>query len=580
MFRTVILCLLFSFTVPVFALPEKAAAADGKILDATIDRYMEEAAKWEPRIKAAAKKMFWILATVSMVFTFAFMFARGNVGLGDFFGEFLRFIVTVGFFYWLLDNGSAIAKAVIKSFGQLGLEASSTYQADLSPSNLISFGLQLIGGACLTFGEQDYATSVVVLLLALAIALLFGVIAAMMVQLLCTAWVLVYAGTVVLGFGGGRWTQDIAVNYFKTVLGLALQTFTFCLLVGIGQETVEGLISRAQQAKNVVVKGYVYDSTVSTTSMTIQEGCVILLFTLILFMLVKTVPNMVAGIISGSSSGGISLGGGGSAVAGAAALASGGAMVAAQMAGAGLALNSAYQQTKENKEQGRGMFEGVGGPKPLDMAAKGGGLAGAMSSGLRSAGDFMANLAAGTGGSAKESLQRTTMGGAVSANIDADRQANMAAHEAAQADKDGGGGSDDGGGAGGAVAVSDGGGDGGGGGSISSGAVDAGSADLGGAMGGGESGTAQGAGGSSGLSKPGYGSSDRGTSLSKPGYRSADSGPGFSKPGYGSSEGGTSLPKSGYGGNDAGSGMSKADKEWQAALDGYDPSTAGMPDSE
>ena len=566
MFRSVILCLLFAFIVPVCVVPERAAAADGKILDATIDRYMNEAAKWEPRIKAAATKMFWILATISMVFTFAFMFAKGNVGLGDFFGEFLRFIVTVGFFFWLLNNGSEIAKAVIKSFGQLGMEASSTYQSDLSPSNLISFALELIGRACSTFGEQDIATSVVALLLSIAIAVLFGIIAAMMVQLLCTAWVLVYAGTVVLGFGGGRWTQDIAINYFKTVLGLAIQTFTFCLLVGIGQQQVENLITDSQQVKTVLVKGYVYNSNVATTAMTITEGCVILLFTVILFMLVKTVPNMVAGIISGSSTGGISLGGGSSAVAGAAALASGGAMIAAQMAGGAMALNSAYQQTKENKEMGAGLFSG---------ASSGGGLSGAMSSGLRSAGDFMANLASGVGSSAKESIQQSTSGGAVSANIDADRQANMAAHEAAKAEGEGGGG--DGGdndGSGGAMASSDGGGDGGG--TIAPGAADNGATSLGG----GESGSPQSDGGSSGLSKPGYGSSDGGTSLSKPGYGSGDRGSGLSKPGYGSSEGGTSLSKPGYGSGDGGSSLSKADREWQAALDSYDQSKTGLPDSD
>ena len=516
MVRAILFCVLVSLAVPAVVAPARAAAAE-KILDATIDRYMDEAAKWEPRIKAAAKTMFWILATISMVFTFAFMFARGNVGLGDFFGEFLRFIVTVGFFYWLLGNGSEIAKAVIKSFGQLGMEASSTYQSDLSPSNLVSFALELIGRACSTFGEQDIATSVVALLLSIAIAVLFGIIAAMMVQLLCTAWVLVYAGTVVLGFGGGRWTQDIAINSFKTVLGLAIQTFTFCLLVGIGQQQVENLIANSQQVKTVLVKGYVYDSNVSTTAMTITEGCVILLFTVILFMLVKTVPQMVAGIISGSSTGGISLGGGsGAAVAGAAALASGGAMVAAQMAGAGLALNSAYQQTKENKEMGAGLFSG---------ASSGGGLAGAMSSGLRSAGDFMANLASGAGGSAKESLQQSTAGGAVSANIDADRQATKAEHEAAQAESAAGGGD------GGAAAAS--------GGADGDGSIASGSGDsVATALGGGESGSSEGESGSSGLSKPGYGS------------------------------------------NEGGSSMSKADRDWQAALDSYNPGKVGLPDSE
>ncbi|MDR1744514.1 MAG: P-type conjugative transfer protein TrbL [Planctomycetota bacterium] len=503
MVRAILLCLLFSFVVPVFVLPERAAAADAKILDAAIDRYMDAAEQWEPRIKQAARKMFWLLATVSMVFTFAFMFARGNVGLGDFFGEFLRFVVTVGFFYWLLDNGSAIARSVIQSFGQLGLEASSTYQADLSPSNLISFALELIGRACSTFGEQDYATSIVALLLSIAVAVLFAMIAAMMVQLLCTAWVLVYAGTIMLGFGGGRWTQDIAINYFKTVLGLALQTFTFCLLVGIGQQQVERLIADSQQVKNVLVKGYVYDSTVSTTSMTITEGCVLLLFTVILFMLVKSVPNMVAGIVSGSSTGGVSLGGGaGGFIAGGAALASGGAMIAAQMAGAGMALNSAYQQTVENKAQGGGMFTGAQGV---------GGLAGVMSMGMRSAGDFMTNLASGAGTTMKENLQKTTSGGAVSANIDANRQANAAAYEAAQAEQTGGG---DGAGA---APLSGGGDDGMGG--ISSGNPGGGAVDSPGAAIDASRTETVGSENGSGLSKPGYGSNDRGSSFQKPEHR-------------------------------------------------------------
>ena len=233
--RIVLLSVLLTVTVPAFAMPERAAAADEKILDATIERYRQEASTWEPRIKQAAKNLFWALAVVSMVFTFAFMFARGNVGLGDFFGEFLKFVVTIGFFYWLLDNGSAIAKTVLTSFAQLGREASSTYQEELSPTNLLWFALDLVVRSCGSFGEQDIATSVIALLLSIAIAVLFAVIAAMMVLLLCSAWVLVYAGVIYLGFGGGRWTSDMAVNYFKTVLGLGVQTFAFCLLVGIGQ---------------------------------------------------------------------------------------------------------------------------------------------------------------------------------------------------------------------------------------------------------------------------------------------------------------------------------------------------------
>ncbi len=520
MVRALLLCVLLSLVVPAVAAPSRAAAAE-KILDATIDRYMEAAAQWEPRIKQAAKSMFWILATISMVFTFAFMFAKGNTSLGDFFGEFLRFIVTTGFFYWLLDNGSAIAKSIITSFGQLGLQASSTYQADLSPSNLISFALDLIVRACGSFGEQDIATSVIALLLSIAIAVLFGIIAAMMVLLLCSAWVLVYAGVIYLGFGGGRWTSDIAINYFKPVVGLAMQTFTFCRLVGIGPGQIERLITDSQVSKSVTVKGYVYDSIITTTSMTITEGCIILIFTVVLFMLVKTVPQMVAGVISGASTGGINLGGSGSTLAGAAAVATGGAMVAMQAAGAGMALASAYQQTKENMQNNTGMFTGGGG---------GGGLSGAMSGGLRAAGDFMANLASGAMDAGKDKVQEDSVGGQVSANIDAHRAESQATASAAAKGADGG---DTGGDAGRAAATPDGGGDNGGG-------SEGGGSDPGGVNG-----------ASAGITGDSAGTGTTGDMDS------------------GGAEWGGAIS--------GGTGDAAAD-EWQAALDSYDPSKIGLPD--
>ena len=532
MIRAILLCVVLCLVIPAVVAPTRAAAAE-KILDATIDRYMDAAAQWEPRIKQAAKTMFWILATISMVFTFAFMFARGNTSFGDFFGEFLRFIVTTGFFYWLLDNGSAIAKAIITSFAQLGLEASSTYQADLSPSSLLSFALDLIVRSCGSFGEQDIATSVIALLLSIAIAVLFAIIAAMMVLLLCSAWVLVYAGVIYLGFGGGRWTSDIAINYFKTVLGLAIQTFTFCLLVGIGQGQIERLLTDSQAVKSVTVKGYVYDSVISTTSMTITEGCIILIFTVVLFMLVKTVPQMVAGVASGASTGGIQLGGSGAAMAGAAAVASGGAMIAMQAAGAGMAMASAYQQTKENKANGAGLFAGGGGGGGVS-----GGLSGAMSTGLRSAGDFMANLASGAWDTTKdkaqdvkESVQANSVGGNVSANIDAERAENKAKWASDSGDKG------DGGNASGA-ASSDGGGDNGGG--------NAGS----------DSGSS---GGATPPPLPTSGSSGSSTGAV--------------------AQGGSDTGTVDWGGSVSGGGSDQATDDWSAAIKNYDPSKVGLPDS-
>jgi len=54
-----------------------------------------------------------------------------------------------------------------------------------------------------------------------------------MLLLLISGWILAYAGVFFLGFGGSRWTSDMAISYFKTVLSVAAQLLTMVLLVGV-----------------------------------------------------------------------------------------------------------------------------------------------------------------------------------------------------------------------------------------------------------------------------------------------------------------------------------------------------------
>jgi type IV secretion system protein TrbL len=49
----------------------------------------------------AAMFLFWTLGTISLVFTFGFMALR-KADIGEFFAEFIRFILFFGFFLWLL----------------------------------------------------------------------------------------------------------------------------------------------------------------------------------------------------------------------------------------------------------------------------------------------------------------------------------------------------------------------------------------------------------------------------------------------------------------------------------------------
>ena len=56
-----------------------------------------------------------------------------------------------------------------------------------------------------------------------------------MLLMLITTYIVIYSGIIILGFGGGRWTSDMAVGYLKQVLNLSLQLAAMILIIGIGQ---------------------------------------------------------------------------------------------------------------------------------------------------------------------------------------------------------------------------------------------------------------------------------------------------------------------------------------------------------
>jgi type IV secretion system protein TrbL len=96
-----------------------------------------------------------------------------------------------------------------------------------------------------------------------------------------------YAGIFFLGFGGARWTSDMAINYFKTVLGVAVQLFAMILLVGIGNDLLTSFY--AKMAKE---------------TLNFEELGVMLVFCVSLLILVSKIPPLLASIITGGGIGG------------------------------------------------------------------------------------------------------------------------------------------------------------------------------------------------------------------------------------------------------------------------------------
>ena len=329
--------------------PEAFAAINGQgILDDVQNKFHTAASGWAATLTARASWLFWVLALISMVWTHGMLLLR-KADIADFYGEFIRFIVFTGFFWWLLTNGPQMAHDIIGSMKTLGNTASGT--AGTTPSGIVDVGFKIFNTVVQQSSIASPIMSTAGIIMATIVITILALIAANMLILLVSGWILAYAGVFYLGFGGSRWTSDIAISYFKTVLNIGVQLMTMVLLVGIGQQFINTYY--AQMDANI----------------NLNDMAAMLVAAIVLLVLVNKIPPMIGHIAQGGGT--HALGGGfgaGSAiaaagVAGAAAAMAGSTAVAgaANIAGGAQAVMAAAKQASQNSSSASDLVSRMGG---------------------------------------------------------------------------------------------------------------------------------------------------------------------------------------------------------------------------
>ncbi|WP_274450154.1 P-type conjugative transfer protein TrbL [Aeromonas caviae] len=369
---------LIGVALALYSTAASAQFTNQGMLDQVVTEFATRATSWQTVVMNAAMFLFWTLGTISLVFTFGFMALR-KADIGEFFAEFIRFILFFGFFLWLLRYGPTFANSIIQSLARLGEQASGV--ASVTPSGIVDIGFMILKQAFRNSSIWSPVDSFIGVALSVGILILLAVVAVNMLLLLVSGWLLMYAGIFFLGFGGSRWTSDMAINYYKTVLGVAVQIMTMVLLVGIGNDLLSSFYAR-----------------MNTGTLNFEELGVMLVFCVALLMLVNRVPPLVAGIITGSGiggAGGIGNFGAGAAIGaamGAASMAAGAASVAgaavmggaASAAGGMSAIKAAFEKAGASaggESGGMPMFGGgAGGDSDAGSFAQAAGFGGGGSS--------------------------------------------------------------------------------------------------------------------------------------------------------------------------------------------------------
>ena len=268
--------------VLIAAAPVAASAQNANVqgvIDTLLNKYKSAGQTWANTIEQAATNLFWLLATISLGWTCISMAIKQS-DLVEIVAELCRFIMFTGFFFWLLLNGASFANGIITSLRQIGGDAAGTGQS-IFPMAVLNLGLQVYQQTLMHVNWLQPESIVAPIIIAVIILIVCALIGVNMILLLCAAWVVLYAGLIFLGFGGCRWTSDMAINYYRTVLGVGVSLMTMQLIIGIGVQFLQDLVASTSQTLDASQLG------------------ILLCAVIILAVISHRLPHMVAGMVVG-----------------------------------------------------------------------------------------------------------------------------------------------------------------------------------------------------------------------------------------------------------------------------------------
>lgn len=266
-----------------------ADIASNDFLDAIRNNYRDTSSAWAATLTNYATRLFYILAAIDITWM-AIGLALRPGEFADWAANLVRKVLFLGFFWMLLQpvggvaRGISWAQSIVSSLVIAGDTVSmASGGVPLSPSDIFDTGFTICSAIFAEISIFDPVDGTALIIGAILIMIAYALIAAMMLLVYVQSYVLIYAGVLLLGFGGSVFTKDIAINYFKAALAVGAKLFVMTLIVGIGKTIVDGWV----------------------TTITIELEQVVLFIgsSVVLLALVKEVPNMVGDLINGFSIG-------------------------------------------------------------------------------------------------------------------------------------------------------------------------------------------------------------------------------------------------------------------------------------
>lgn len=314
------------------------AATDMSIVAEIVAKFKSLTDQWMgTAIEYAKKLFFWCL-----VLEIAYLGIRAALGaseIGETFKNFVMVVLAAGFFLAVINNYQEWSWNLINGLNAIASEmgtVSGVNSEDITSDNPFKVGFSLASGLWdKASSVWDPGLIIIIFITSLIVLICFALITAQVILIKCEAMVALLAACILLGLGASKFFREYAINVMRYVVSVAFKLFVMQLVLGLGFT----FIASIKSSENV----------------NFSEITVAICVSIILLALVKSLPDVVAGIINGSH-----VGSGGALLQTAAAVGAvaGGAAMAG-MAGASVLKNANAVATAEGKS-GMGRMKSIG----------------------------------------------------------------------------------------------------------------------------------------------------------------------------------------------------------------------------
>ncbi|HEM7566218.1 TPA: P-type conjugative transfer protein TrbL [Serratia marcescens] len=251
-------------------------------MQSLLDMILEKSSEWGPKLQGYARNLLFLLAGIQFVWTFGNLLWQ-SAEVGEMFRELIKFVMTIGFFLALLTYSTEWSTAIVNSFREAGAHASGLAK-ELMPGDMFATAVELSEKVLSSISLFSPETAIVIAISGIIILLCFAFIAAFMFVTLVESYVLINAAVLFVGFGGSSWTRDFAIAPLRYAVAVGAKLFILTLIVGLIVTVSKEWFAH-------------YQGDIGST-------LTLLGLSLVCAYLSRSIPELIAGMITGSSMGG------------------------------------------------------------------------------------------------------------------------------------------------------------------------------------------------------------------------------------------------------------------------------------